>query len=141
MNGTILLIDDNPRILALNRKIFSQRGFRILEADTIRLGRELYIQENPDLILMETVLPDGDGLDFCIEVVKTRRRYIPIVIVSKLETNEDVFKGYDAGCDYYMPKPYTEGKLVAYAEGLLIATKRRENAALERVWRDGLHGG
>jgi len=114
---TILLIDDNPLIMDLNRRTLTAHGYRVLEADTISRGRALFQREQPDLIMMEVDLPDGSGLRFCEEL----RDYsnVPIIFVSILATTADEIAGYDAGGNVYIPKPYKPDMLIVRMEGLL----------------------
>ena len=114
---TILLIDDNPLITKLNRETLQLHGYNVIEGASISQGRELYEQFEPDVIMMETVLPDGNGLHFCREL--RSRSTIPIMIVSKLNSNEDICAGHNAGADVYMPKPYMPDMLVVRMEVLL----------------------
>jgi len=71
---------------------------------------------------METQLPDGNGLLFCREL--RNQGSIPIMIVSKLATNDDICAGHDAGADVYMPKPYNPDMLIKRLEVLLRFARR-----------------
>ena len=128
MKGTILLIDDNTLLMGLNREALTERGYRVLEAETISRGRDLLENESPDLIMMETILPDGCGLEFCAEL-KTRDK-VPIMFVSMQNTEKDECAGYDAGGSAYVKKPYTMQMLLVRMEGLLRFVRRMQEAAL-----------
>lgn len=131
-NITILLIDDNPLIMDLNRRVLTECGYKVLEAETISEGRVLFENETPDLIIMEVNLPDGSGLDFCKEL--RSHSETPVIFVSTLGTADDEVAGFEAGCNGYIPKPYKPHMLVVRMEALLRFLKRRESIALERAW-------
>lgn len=122
MGGTILLIDDNPYLMKLNRNALTSHGYSVLECATIAEGWVLLNDENPDLIMMEVELPDGNGLRFCEEL----RNYsnIPVMFVSNLDSKEDELAGIDAGGDYYLHKPYDMEMLVMRTDALLRYVRR-----------------
>ena len=122
MNDTILLIDDNHILMEINRAALAHHGYRVLEAETISRGKALFEQERPDLIVMETHLPDGSGLCFCREV--RNRSKVPIMFVSIQGTPQDEVAGFSAGCSDYVAKPYSINVLVARVGGLLRFTGR-----------------
>jgi len=119
---TILLIDDNPLIMELNRETLTGYGYRILEAGSISQSRALLKDETPDLIMMEAKLPDGCGLHFCREVKSQNN--IPVMFVSILSTTQDEVAGFDAGASAYVPKPYTTDMLVLRMRGQEFTPKR-----------------
>ena len=131
MNGTILLIDDNKMLMELNREALVQRGYRVLEAETISRGRDLLKNETPDLIMMETILPDGSGLEFCTEIYN--RSNIPIMFVSMQATVKDECAGFEAGGRAYVTKPYSMRMLLVRMEGLLRFVRRMAGEDLKQI--------
>ena len=128
-NCTILMIDDNPLIMGMNRDALNRLGYRVLEAETICQGRILFETEKPDLIVMETILPDGGGLRFCKEIRCQSR--VPIMFVSIHGTAQDEIAGLDAGCSAYVSKPCNPGMLVARIKALLCSESRLEDMAFD----------
>jgi len=122
MTDTILLIDDNPMIMEINRNALTGYGYRVLEAGSISQSRTVLVHETPDLIMMEAKLPDGCGLHYCREIQNMKD--IPIMFVSMLNTTDDEVAGFDAGASEYVPKPYTTDTLVIRMEGLLRRVRR-----------------
>jgi len=131
MSATILLVEDNPRIMEINAELLSLRGYRVLEAGTIAQGRALFEAEHPDLIILDIMLPDGDGLRFCEELRGGSK--IPILFLSALRQNEEMIAGLLAGGDDYMPKPYDINMLAAKVETLLRRVRYADESAEERV--------
>lgn len=119
--GTILIIEDNPDILRANAAELRMAHYRVLEADTLEAGRGLMRQEAPDLILLDIILPDGSGLDYCREVFGQNAPRI--LFLSALHTPADVVAGLRAGGDDYMTKPYLMQELLARVEAILRRPK------------------
>ena len=118
MNGeTILMIEDNHSILSNNREIMELEGARVLSAGNLADGRKLAERERIDLILLDIMLPDGSGLEYCRQL--RGESNIPILFLSALNTSEDVVAGLLSGGDGYIVKPYKNSELIAYVEALL----------------------
>ncbi len=115
--ATILMIEDNLDILRANAAELRLENYRVLEADTLEAGRTVAQRELPDLILLDILLPDGNGLDYCREVFGQNAPRI--LFLSSMNTPEDVIAGLRAGGDDYMTKPYLMQELLARIEALL----------------------
>lgn len=119
--AVILMIEDNPDILRTNREQLELEGYRILEAESLAEGRQAADEEKPDLILLDILLPDGSGLEYCRELFGGNRPRI--LFLSALNTKQEVIAGLRAGGDDYITKPYLMEELLARVEALL----RRDN--------------
>lgn len=117
MKRTILMIEDDPHITRINSATLSKRGYRVLEAETLEQGRKMLERERPDLVILDILLPDGSGFDFCAEL--REKNHIPILILTALDEEEDILNGFGRGGDDYLPKPYSPNVLAARVEGLL----------------------
>lgn len=69
----ILMVDDNNELLTVNREFFEGKGYAVLEAINLEQARLCIENDNPDLILLDVMLPDGSGLDFCHEIREKAR--------------------------------------------------------------------
>lgn len=90
--------------MELNRDHLVQQGYEVLCAETIQKARVLAAEHPPDLYLLDVMLPDGSGVDFCHEL----RRYTtaPVIFLTCLEGNDDIIRGIEQGGDDYITKPY-----------------------------------
>lgn len=116
----ILMVEDNPSVLRLNQKVLETNGFLVKAASTLVDAETILETDTVNLILLDILMPDGSGLDFC----KTIREYTgaPILMLSSLRTSQDVISGLLTGGDDYMTKPYKVDELVAR----IISLLRRE---------------
>lgn len=113
----ILMIEDNKDISDANRIMLELEGYEVLAAKDIATGRKLALQENPDLILLDVLLPDGNGVDLCRELKQSKD--FNIIFLSALGTKNDVLEGLRAGGYDYMAKPYIMEELLLRIKAML----------------------
>ncbi len=116
-NTTILIVENDPVILKTTRNALKQDGYRVLEANTLTESRSLMERETPNLIILDILLPDGNGLNYCAEL--RNKSGVPILLLSEFNTKRDIVAGLYAGGDYYLPKPYDMEFLLAQVEAIL----------------------
>lgn len=129
---TVLIIDDDPAMRLLLRQALTQSGYQIFCEQTGTEGVEKARLELPDMVLLDVMLPDGSGLDFCREI-KGLSSHSPISVIlmsSMAVSSTEQALGLDAGADGYMPKPLAINELVARMEAL-FRIRRTEAALLE----------
>lgn len=128
----ILLVEDNEQIMRGNERMLTRRGYEVVTALALREARKAMEAQMPDLIVLDIMLPDGNGLDFMGEL----RRYskVPVLLLTGLTTPEDVVRGFTSGGDDYLAKPYDFGVLMARVAALL----RRAEQIPEKLTRDRL---
>ena len=113
----ILLVEDNPHIMAINDAALHMRGYRTLQAETAHKCRELLCFHAVDLIVLDILLPDGDGVALCREI---KQEYdVPILFLTAMGENEDIVKGLTAGGDDYLTKPFGVMELISRLKALL----------------------
>jgi DNA-binding response OmpR family regulator len=116
------MVEDNPHYLKINRELLSSKGYKVLEADTLAKGRKMFLKEIPALIILDIMLPDGDGIMLCEELREGSN--VPILFLSAKKADSDVIAGFEAGGDDYLPKPYSLSILLTRIEALLRRNSR-----------------
>ncbi len=128
--NTILLVEDNPHIMKINETSLVMEGYRVLQAETAAACLEMLRNHDIDLIVLDIMLPDGNGVALCSQI---KREYeVPILFLSALGENADIIAALRAGGDDYLPKPYDINVLIARVEARLRAVHREK-----RVFRFG----
>lgn len=117
--STILLVEDNPHIMKINAEVLALHGYEVLRAETAAEARKQLSWHPVNLIVLDIMLPDGNGVELCREL--KLRYHIPILFLTALGENQDVVEGLRAGGDDYLPKPYDLEVLVARVEARLRA--------------------
>ena len=129
---TILAIDDNKTNLALLKVHLHQLGLASIMADNARDGIELAINEQPDIILLDIMMPRMSGFEVCRRLKNDpETRDIPIVIVTALNELGDVERGVDSGADDFISKPVNKLELLSRVKSLLRV--RHLKSELERT--------
>ncbi|MBE7473522.1 MAG: hybrid sensor histidine kinase/response regulator [Anaerolineae bacterium] len=113
-NQTILIVDDEPANLAVVVDYLASYGFQIKVARTGESGLELAQQTQPDLILLDVMLPGIDGLETCRRLqADERTRDIPVIFMTIMTRVEDKVKGFEAGGVDYITKPFQYEEILA----------------------------
>jgi two-component system KDP operon response regulator KdpE len=107
----VLVIEDEPQMRRFLRTSLQSQGYQVVEAATGREGLRHAAGHNPDLILLDLGLPDGDGLAVA-KVLRTQRK-TPIIVLSARGRDEDKVAALDLGADDYLTKPFGLGELLA----------------------------
>lgn len=125
----ILVIEDDPAILELLTFRLEQEGYHPITADTGRAGLQLFEDEQPDLIVLDLMLPEMDGLEVCRRIRKTSS--VPIIMLTAKELEGDRVGGLRTGADDYVTKPFSVPELLARIEAVLRRARiRPENSQL-----------
>ncbi|NMM37307.1 MAG: two-component system response regulator KdpE [Glaciimonas sp.] len=120
-----LLVEDEPHIRRFVRSAMEAEGWQIFEADTLQRGLIDAGTRKPDLIILDLGLPDGDGVEFILDVRKWSPT--PIIVLSARVNEQDKIKALDAGADDYLSKPFGVGELLARVRATL--RRQRQPAA------------
>lgn len=101
----ILLVEDETEVLAANRDYFEEKGYEVSCAETLHEARNRFWEYPPDVILLDVLLPDGSGYDFCREVRK--KSSVPIIFLTCMCEDGSIVTGLELGGDDYIVKPYS----------------------------------
>ena len=109
----VLVVDDVPLNLLLVEKMLSKFNFRIRKAANGRIALEEIAKEKPDLILLDLMMPEVDGFEVLRQVRENPdTANIRVVILSALNSTDDIVKGYQLGANDFITKPIIIEKLV-----------------------------
>jgi CheY-like chemotaxis protein len=122
MSKKILLVDDSATVLMMERMILAAERFEIVTASNGREGQEKARSEQPDLILMDIVMPHVNGLEACKALREDpATRHIPIILVTTRGEAQCMEQGYENGCNDYVTKPVNSAELLSKVRSLLGA--------------------
>lgn len=115
--SVILIVEDEESYQEALSVGLTVEGFVVVSATTIAQGRELLPRTKPDLVLLDVMLPDGSGIDFCREIHDTH--HIPVIMVTARSSELDVVLGLEIGAADYVTKPFRLRELVARIRAVL----------------------
>ena len=136
--ATILVVDDDAKIVRLVRTYLEREGYRVAEALDGRSALAAIALEAPALVVLDVMLPEVDGLSIVRAVRRTGRT--PIIMLSARGTTADRIAGLAAGADDYLPKPFSPAELVVRVQRVLERSTGPAAAAAagpDRVLRRG----
>jgi two-component system, OmpR family, alkaline phosphatase synthesis response regulator PhoP len=117
MNELILVVDDEQKIVRLARDYLENSGFRVLPASDGVSALAMARREKPDLIVLDLMLPQMDGLDVCRAL--RRESDVPIIMLTARSEETDRLIGLELGADDYISKPFSPRELVARVRTVL----------------------
>jgi DNA-binding response OmpR family regulator len=133
----VLVVDDEPMLRNLLSRLLRMEGFEVLEAEDGQTAVEIVRARQPDLVLLDVMLPARDGLDVLGDL--RRISNVPVILVSALGEEADRVLGLKMGADDYVVKPFSAAELSARIESVLRRAVARETpGAAQRYAFDGL---
>ena len=113
----VLIIEDDANIAELVSLYMEKEGWRVTIASDGEEGLGRYYDNEPDLLIVDIMLPEVNGLDICREV-RRDDRLVPILILTGKGETDDIVRGLDAGADDYLVKPFEPKELLARVKSL-----------------------
>ncbi len=124
MNARILIIEDELPMRTALQDCLQAEGYRILTAPDGESGLRRALDEKPDLILLDVMLPRLDGFALCAELRRLHAT-VPVLMLTAKGQVEDRVTGLDAGADDYLAKPFSSDELLARVRALLRRAQRQ----------------
>ena len=118
MNKKILLVDDEPDILELIGYNLRQEGYDVFTAENGKQGIDMARSVNPDLIILDVMMPYKDGFTLAKEI-REKNEDVPIIFLTAKAMKEDVLKGYKVGADDYLNKPFDSEVLLMKIKAII----------------------
>jgi two-component system KDP operon response regulator KdpE len=113
----VLVVDDEPQIVRGLKVILGNAGYRVEEATTKREALDAVSSRPPDAIVLDLLLPDGDGVEVATDI--RRWSQVPIVVLSAVGDERQKVRALDAGADDYVTKPFGSEELLARMRAVL----------------------
>ena len=120
MNETILVVDDEPKIVRLARDYLEHSGYRVVTAGDGKAALDTVRQSRPDLVVLDLNLPGIDGLEVCRRIRSDSD--VPIIMLTARVEETDRLIGLEIGADDYITKPFSPRELVARTRAVLRRT-------------------
>lgn len=109
--GKILVVDDEKKMVELVRAYLERDGYQVVEASDGRQALDVFQRTLPDLLILDLMLPEIDGLEVCREIRRTSD--VPIIMLTARDDDADKLIGLELGADDYITKPFSPRELVA----------------------------
>lgn len=133
---SILVVDDEPKILEVLTALLESRGFRVFSAEDGAKALELFDQHNVALVLLDLMMPGMSGEEVCRAI--RRRSRVPIIMLTAKADEDNVVDGLMLGADDYITKPFGLKELAARVESVLRRTQSDiKPLTVRSSWRDG----
>jgi two-component system response regulator MprA len=132
MDGRLLVVEDDPQVRAMLTRALRYEGFEVAAACDGAEALAALRASPPDLLLLDLLLPDADGVDLCGRL-RDAGDPVPILMLTARDTVTDRVAGFEAGADDYLVKPFSTAELVARVRALLRRARDRPPATMRRV--------
>jgi DNA-binding response OmpR family regulator len=126
----ILVVDDDPNLLELLRLALEHNGFATVLASNGVEGEAVFKSEDPDLVLLDVMMPHRDGFTLC-QVIRQHSN-VPIIMLTARQEIEDIVHGLELGADDYITKPFNLREVIARV-GAVLGRVERQRSTPPRV--------
>jgi DNA-binding response OmpR family regulator len=114
----ILLVEDEPNVVSVIKRGLTDYGFEVSVAANGATGLQMALDHDFDLVILDVMLPVMDGIQVC-KRIRQQKKMIPIIMLTALDSTENIVSGLDSGADDYMVKPFKIAELAARLRTLL----------------------
>ncbi|PLY11673.1 MAG: two-component system response regulator [Desulfuromonas sp.] len=109
----ILVVEDEESLLKLESILLTSKGYDVQGATNGQEALDLLPEVQPDLILLDIMLPNIDGFEVCRRIKEDpETRHIPVIMLTAKKSREDMAKGHEVGADWYITKPFKSANVV-----------------------------
>ncbi len=117
----VSIVEGNPHLRSLLAWHLQQAGYAVQQCANLHQARQAFAQRLPTLVVLDSDLPDGDGVDFCQWIYQKRQSLV--LILSAKTTESDIVRGLKSGADDYLKKPFGMQEFLARVEALIRRVK------------------
>lgn len=136
MNKKVLVVDDEQSIVTLLQYNLEQAGYTVLTAMDGEEGINLAAEENPDLMILDLMLPKLDGIEVCKQL-RQQKINVPILMLTAKDDEFDKVLGLELGADDYMTKPFSPREVVARVKAILRRVQTLPDPIEEKLEDEG----
>jgi DNA-binding response OmpR family regulator len=127
MPGKIVVADDSPNIREILKISLESDGYTVVLAEDGEQALALVAKENPDLLIMDVMMPKVNGFQVCRRVKTDRATHdLPVIMLTAKSAQQDVYWGKDCGAEEYITKPFSTKELVKTIDRLMTARQQRQ---------------
>ncbi|MES5811775.1 response regulator transcription factor [Mammaliicoccus sciuri] len=130
MSQKVLVVDDEQSIVTLLKYNIEQAGYQVIVAYDGVQALEKVNEEKPDLVVLDVMLPEKDGIEVC-KTIQSDKNQVPILMLTAKDDEFDRVLGLELGADDYMTKPFSPREVVARVKAILRRVGQVENKNLE----------
>ena len=120
----ILVVDDDIRMLRMMKRMLELESFQTITANNGEVALRVFEKENPDLVLLDIMMPDMNGYTVCQHIREFSE--VPIIMVTAMGDDKQKVEGLDTGADDYVTKPFSASELAARVRAILRRTGSQE---------------
>lgn len=137
MKETILVVDDDEKIISLLRRSLAFEGYQVITAKNGAEGLKTMLEADPNLIILDVMMPQLDGWEVCRRI-REGGSGVPILMLTAKDEVKDRVKGLDTGADDYLVKPFSLEELLARVRALLRRKSDRAEQATKQLQFEGI---
>lgn len=127
----ILLIEDNESIKKGLKFSFEENNYEIDDTNNVESSIKYLNKNNPDLIILDVTLPDGNGFDLYKEIIKEKQ--IPTLFLTAMDDENDVVKGLELGAEDYITKPFSTKELLIRVKKILLRNNKKSKIIIKDI--------
>jgi DNA-binding response OmpR family regulator len=126
----VLVVDDDIRMLRMMKRMLELENFQTITANNGEAALKVFEKEDPDLVLLDIMMPDMDGYTVCQHIREFSE--VPIIMVTAMGNDKEKVEGLDTGADDYVTKPFSASELAARVRAILRRTGSQERQSNSR---------
>lgn len=128
MAHKILAVDDEKHIVRLVQINLQKEGYEVVTASTGREALQQIERENPDLVIMDVMMPEMGGFE-ALQILKADEKtaQIPVIMLTAKAQDSDVFEGWKSGADLYLTKPFNPQELLTFVKRILQDKEKNDD--------------
>ncbi len=130
----ILLVEDNISIAEGLKFTFEKNNYKFTYTESIKAAKEYLVKKQPDLIILDVTLPDGNGFNLYETYIKNKK--IPTIFLTAKDDENDIVKGLEIGAEDYITKPFSTKELLTRVNKVILRSKKSSIVQVKNIKMD-----